>query len=216
MISRQMTAVVLCLLAATGFLVADSSTACAGLITFDEFPATNNGSPVTNEYAGVGVLFDTGNAGTWGGLANGDPGNWGVDGTNGPQFLGNNNTGAESFSFATGESTVSFDASRTNGSAAGQTLTANAYDASNSLVATETLTLGDINTWSTFSLAGAGIVLVDLIGSTNGFSPYGIDNLQFVAVARVPEPGSMAIVLGTGLLALAGVLCRSRSVRSPA
>ena len=190
-------------------LFAFSTLATAGTITFDEYPATD-GTPITTQYTGVGVTFDGNNAGTWPGLAGGDPGNWGVNGTNGPQFLGNNgeNNYMQSIFFSTAQPSVSFDASRTNGSSAGQTLTADAFDASNNLLATETFTLGDINTWSSFSLTAPGIVRLDIIGSDfNGFSPYAIDNLTYGATPT-PEPAGI-LMLGAALAGLAGLKRRS-------
>jgi hypothetical protein len=184
-------------------LVATGIIASAETINFDEFAATDNDAQLTTAYAGDGVTF-SGNAGTWGGIAHGDPGSWSVNGTNGPNFLGDNgaNNGAtytDFINFATAQSSVSFDASRTNGSSAGQTLKVEAFDASNALLDTETLTLGAINTWSTFDVNGADIATVELIGSANGFSPFGIDNLEFTAAA--PEPG-YAVILAVSLLGL--------------
>ena len=185
-----------------------ASTSFAGVITFDEFPATNNNVALTTAYSALGVTFDDRNSGTWGGIANGDPGSWDLNGTNGPQFLGNNglNDGdsyAESIFFAVGQTSVSFDASRSNGSSAGQMLTADAYNGSGTLVDSEVLTLGNINTWTTFTLLGSDITRVDLTGSINGFSPYGIDNLQFSS-STVPEPSYM-VLLGPILAGLIGV-----------
>ena len=196
-------------------LAALASTCSAGVITFDEFPAMDNGAALTTAYSGIGVTFDDRNTGTWDGIDNGDPGGWGVNGTNGPNFLGNNGgnngeTYAESIFFAVGQATVSFDASRTGGSSSGQTLTANAYDGSNNLIDSVVLTLGNVNAWTAFSVSGAGIARVDVIGSTSGFSPYAIDNLQFTSgSASVPEPGSI-LLLAIGVAGLAGVK-RARS-----
>ena len=179
----------------------------AVVITFDELPAMNNNLPLTSAYAGVGVTFDNRNSGIWGGLAEGDPGNWQVNGTSGPQFLGNNgqnnnSTYAQSIFFATPQFFIYFDATRTEGSGAGQTLTANAYDSLNDLVATETLVLGNVNAWSTFTLNAANIVRVDTVGSAQGYSPYAIDNLNY---NTVPEPSTLALA---GIIGLSPILCR--------
>lgn len=192
-------------------LLAIMSIASADIITFDEFPAMNNNAALTNAYAGIGVTFDTRNSGTWDGIANGDPGNWGVNGTNGPNFLGNNGgTYQESIFLGTGVDDISLDASRTNGSSAGQQLTVDEYNAAAVLVASETLTLGAINTWSTFDLGGLDGTELVLTGSINGFSPYAIDNIQFSS--SVPEPTSV-ILMSTMLLAVAFV-ARKRIARA--
>lgn len=180
------------LLILSGFAGADT-------INFDEFPATNNNVPLTVLYAGMGVTFGTDNSGTWGGNSNGDPGNWDLEGTNGPQFLGNNglnngSTYVTSIFFATSVANVSVDVSRSNGSSPGQTLTASAFDGA-TLLGSTTVTLGPINTWTTISLMFEGIDSVILDGSQTGFSPYGVDDLNFNVSAAVPEPASLTLLL---------------------
>jgi hypothetical protein len=186
-----------------------ASPGLAATITFDEFPATNNNAPVTNAYAGLGVLFDGDNSGTFGGLSAGDPGNWDLEGTNGPAFLGNNglnnaSTYVSTIHFTSGTGFVSFDVSRSTGSADGQTLTASVFNGA-TLLGTTVLTLGPINTWTTLSFTAVGIDRLVLDGSQTGFSPYGVDNLVFDH-APVPEPTTLLLV-GSGVL---GGLVRSR------
>jgi hypothetical protein len=188
------------------------SIAHAGIINFDEYTATNSNVPVTTLYSSLGVTFSATNFGIWSGIANGDPGAWGLNGTNGSDFLadnGGNNGGSytDYMYFATAQSSVSFDASRSDGSSAGQTLEVNAFDGG-SLVATESLALGNINSWTTFDLTGSGITEIELVGSSNGFSPFGIDNLQFSSsTTTTPEPSSF-LLLGSGFAALAGIIKR--------
>ncbi len=168
-------------------------------ITFDEFPANNNNTPIITEYTGLGVNFDSDNAGTWGGISAGDPGNWGLEGTNGAAFLGNNGLGGTTITsiyFSSLINNVSFDTSRSLGSSVGQTLTVNAYNFA-TLVSSQTITFGDINTWTSVSFATSGIDSLFLVGSDSGFSPYGIDNL----VVAVPEPEMYGMLLaGLGLM----------------
>jgi hypothetical protein len=180
----------------------------AATINFDEFGATS-GSAITSQYEYLGVTFGGNNAGTWGGNLNGNPGNWGLEGTNGSAFLGNNGQNINNYDtsifFTTAVSFVSVDISRSDGSFDGQTITALAYDAADTLLgSTNVITLLPVNSWSTVSLNFVGIRKVVLDGSSEGFSPYGIDNLQFSAAAAVPEPLTLWL-LGAGLIGLAGI-----------
>ncbi len=185
----------------------------ATTITFDEFAATNNNSPLTTLYAGLGVTFGTDNSGTFGGIGQGDPGSWSLLGTNGSAFLGNNgvrngNSYVTTIFFSSAATNVSFDVSRSNGSSPGQTLMASAYNGA-TLLSSMTLSLGAINSWSSHSIFNmAGIDKLVLDGSQSGFSPYGVDNLQFNSAAPVPEPETYAMMLaGLGLL---GIVARRR------
>ncbi|MGD0276132.1 MAG: PEP-CTERM sorting domain-containing protein [Syntrophales bacterium] len=186
------------------FILFLSVLAQAATITFDEYPSNNNNQAITNLYSSLGVIFGADNSGTFAGIANGDPGNWGLNGTNGPAFLGNNgqnnnDTYITTIDFTSLISSVSFDVSRSNGSSSGQALTAAAYSAG-SLLGSQTITLGDVNQWSTISLNFANIDEVILTGSIINYSPYALDNLQFTSV---PEPTSL-ILLGLGFIGLAG------------
>ena len=192
---NKLSALVLAALALAG------AQAQATTITFDEFAATNSNTALTGAYSAQGVVFGNDNSGTWGGTGQGDPGNWGVAGTNGTQFLGNNGVNgpySTTISFASAQSLITFDASRTNGSSGGQTLTVDAYTGS-TLVSASTVTLGAIDSWSNISISGAGITSLVLQGSVTGFSPYGIDNLSF-STSAVPEPATLSLMAaGLGL-----------------
>ena len=181
--------------------------ASATTITFDEFAASNGAPALTTRYTGSGVTFGGTNAGTWDGIAKGDPGSWGVDGTNGQEFLGFNNSTGDTLMFSSPISFISLDASQTNGSTSG-TFTLNAFNGA-ILIDTITGRLGAINSWSSFSLADPSITSVQIIDIGDGFSPFAIDNLTFTSGgAGVPEPMSLAL-LGAGLAGL-GVVRRRR------
>lgn len=190
-----------------------STAANAGTITFDEYAAGNSNTPITTLYSSLGVVFSNDNSGTWGGLGNGDPGSWSLLGTNGSAFLGNNgvNNGDSyitTISFTSPVASLAFDISRSNGSSAGQTLTAGVY-LGGSLIGSQSITLGAINQWTSVSFGAGSYDKLVLTGSAAGFSPYGIDNLQ---IAAVPEAETYAMLLaGLGLM---GSIVRRR--KSPA
>lgn len=185
----------------------------AATITFDEYAANNSNAPITSLYSSLGVVFGSDNAGTWGGLGNGDPGNWDLMGTNGSAFLGNNgttngNSYVTTISFTSPIASLAFDISRSNGSSAGQTLAANIYLGS-TLVGSQSITLGAVNQWTSVSFGAGSYDKLVLTGSATGFSPYGIDNLQ---IAAVPEAETYAMLLaGLGLM---GSIVRRRKSKA--
>lgn len=199
------------------FLLIAVQTTLAATITFDEFPANNSNSALTNLYAPLGVTFGTDNSGIWDGTSQGDPGNWGLEGSNSSAFLGNNgfNNGSSyvsSINFSTLISNVSFDVSRSNGSNPGQELTASAYNGT-TLLSSQSILLGAVNSWTSMMFGIGGISSLIITGSSTGFSPFGLDNLQFnntlvsgldnsqLEVTAVPEPETYALMLaGLGVL----------------
>jgi len=204
---------------ATLLLVASQST-IATTITFDELSANNNNTAITNLYASLGVTFGIDNSSTWGGLSQADPGNWNLEGSNGTAFLGNNGinnngTYVTSINFSSLMSDVAFDVSRSNGSKPGQTLTASAYGGT-SLLSSQSIVFGAINSWTSIAFGMGGISSLVIAGSTTGFSPFGLDNLQFnrtnnllvsginqpqVEVTAIPEPETYVLMIaGLGLL----------------
>jgi len=192
----------------TGFLIlagltASAPAADAAVITinFEEFaPDNGNGGMPANRYAGLGATFAATDDGTtWAGLGGGDPGNWGLAGTNGSTFAGfNGDSYGLSMFFAPGITAFSLDASRSNGSGAGDSVTVQAW-AGATLLQSQTIALGAINTWSAFSLGGPNAANeIRIFGSGQGFHPFGIDNIRFTTV---PEPTTM-LLLGAGIAAL--------------
>ena len=78
------------------------------------------------------------------------------------------------------------------------------------LLSTQSVLLGAINSWSSLTFGIGGIGSLIITGSTAGFSPYGIDNLQFTptddlpVVSAIPEPETYALMLaGLGMLGFA-------------
>lgn len=171
-------------------LAASLSSAGTVILTFDDLPA---GSQVGNQYAAFGVTFSLTDTGIQVGLANGDPGNWGVNGDNGPYFDGFNGNPSygTTLSFTNPVSNFSLDASRTNGSSDGDSLLVSAFDGA-TLLGSDNIAFGPVNTWSTFSLPFDGITSVTVQGSGAGYHPFGIDNVQF---SNVPEPGAAVLTL---------------------
>ena len=206
-------------IAATLLLVASQS-AIATTITFDEFSANNNNTAIANLYAPLGVAFGLDNSSTWSGLSQGDLGQWKLEGSNGSAFLGNNginnnNSYITSINFAGLMSNVSFDVARSNGSNQGQTLIASAYGGT-TLLSSKSIVFGAINSWTSIAFGIGGISSLIITGSSAGFSPFGLDNLQFNAtnnvlvsginqpqaeVTAIPEPETYVLMIaGLGLL----------------
>lgn len=182
-------------------LVSITATANAYVITFDEIvPANGNFDFLTEEYAALGIHFVTTDDGSiMGGISAGDPGNWDLEGTNGPAFLGFNGLSYSlTANFDAAMGLVSLDVSRSAGSSTGDTFTLDAYSGY-TLVGTQTVTLGPINTWSTASIAAAGIDSILMSGAGAGFHPFGVDNLVFNPA--IPAPGALLLaVVGAGIV----------------
>ena len=185
-----------------------SSSATAAVITFDEFAADDaNGAIPAARYSSLGVTFvGTDDGSTWGGNSNGNPGNWGIEGTNGAIFSGfNGSSYSQTLTFDSIIGSFALDASRSNGSTDG-TIFLEGYLGAN-LIASTSAALGAINDWSTLSIA-CNFDRVVYFGTGTGFSPFGVDNLQFDAGA-VPEPATWAfMILGFG--AIGGAMRRQR------
>lgn len=194
-------------------LVAAILTFCASanayVISFEEIPPANgNFGFLTEEYAALGIHFVTTDDGsTWDGMSNGDPGNWDLEGTNGPTFLGFNGASYSAIAnFDVAMGLVSLDVSRSAGSSSGDTFTLDAYSA-NTLVGSQTVTLGPINSWSTVSITAPGIDSIEMSGVGTGFHPYGVDNLIFNPV--IPAPGAL-LLAGIGATLVANLRRRDR------
>ena len=185
------------------------ASANAYVINFDEIPPANDNSGfLTEEYAALGIHFVTTDDGSiMGGMSNGDPGNWDLEGTNGPAFLGFNGASYSAIAnFDVAMGLVSLDVSRSAGSSSGDTFTLDAYSG-NTLVGTQTVTLGPINTWSTLSISAAGFDSIQMSGAGLGFHPFGVDNLKFTPA--IPAPGAL-LLAGIGAALVANLRRRKR------
>lgn len=190
-------------------LVVIALPASGAIISFEEFPADNDNGPMpAGRYSSLGITFGaTDDGSTWGGLDNSDPGNWGLLGTNGSTFSGfNGDSYGLTTTFATDVSGFSLDVSRSNGSEPGQIFTLQGYNNS-VLVDSVTVTLGEINSWTSVSLAGV-IDETRWIGDTRDtFNPYGVDNVSWKDgdTNNVPESGSSLAIFGLTLAGLVGI-----------
>jgi hypothetical protein len=185
--------IALVLLLACQFHVAQA----ANLI-FDDLP---RGKQVGNQYASQGIFFSPYDFGVQDGIANGDPGGWVLNGTSGPAFLGFNSQSIVPFrmvlDFTAHVSSFSVDASRANGTTTGQTFTL-AGLMNGVVVESKTYGFGPINTWLTASITGE-FDRVDWFseGKPNASYAFGVDNVNFTFV---PEPSSLTLALGAGVL----------------
>lgn len=196
-----------------------AGSASAQVISFDDVPAPGGGAAIPSDlYSGLGVTFTSADDGSVaGGISAGDPGNWGLEGTNGPAFSGfNGNSYAMTIDFDTEVSGFSLDASRSNGSSDGDSITVEGYLGA-ALVDSVTVNFGAINTWSSISLSGV-IDNVSIQGSGAGFHPFGIDNITWSAggapapVPVLPVQALLALIMLLGLVALRRVQPRKSAV----
>src|SRR5665213_3128003 len=152
--------------------------------TIVDFQATCGGAvsgacTVGATYAGIGLTFTPNTQAVCMGISNGDPGSWGLEGTNSAKFLcfnGSNPGYAMDLALATPTNSFKLDVSRSNGSSVGDTFTINALNGA-TLLTTQTVTLGPINSWTTVTLSVPGINHVTWTGNGAGSHPFGVDNL---------------------------------------
>lgn len=138
-------------------------------ISFDEDPPSG-----LAQYTAIGVTYGTNNAGILPGLSEGDGGNWNLEGTNGSYFVGYNGPYSDDITFDETVDSASIDVARSNGSSDG-TITLEALSGA-TVVDTDTVVLGDVNTWSTLTVSGP-MDGVRITGDGTDFHPFGVDNL---------------------------------------
>ena len=147
------------------------------------------------------------------GLSEGDPENWGLEGTNSPKFLcfnGGNPGYTMDLALATPTTTFKLDVSRSNGSSDGDTFTINAFNGA-TLLTTQTVTLGPINSWTTVTLSASGINHVTWTSNGSDFHPYGVDNIVFASIAPpIPTQSPWAMGVVALLIAAFGFLALRR------
>jgi hypothetical protein len=172
-------------------LSAAGPSARAEVISFEEIAAQNsNASPVSEEYAALGVHFVTTDDGSvWSGTSAGDPGGWQLEGTNGTSFLGfNGKSYGLTVDFDAPVSGFQVDVAASMGSQPGQTFTLEGY-LGGALVETVTVTLGGVNEWVTAGLTQDCDEVVWSGGGSSAFRPFGADNVRWSGDGSPPvEP----------------------------
>jgi len=188
-------------------LFASKSRSSAGeiVLTFDDIPAytgNNIDDVIREQYSSLGVHFnDDGRAGgiVRAGISNGDPGNWKLEGTNGPNFLGQNIyglTGIIDFDMPI----YGFSVDAAEGNAPGLVdLVFDAYGPGG-LLETETAS-SPVGIWTTIAFSTkSGITHIDFHSN----SDYGLDNMRF-STTPLPEPSTWLLAtIGAGGLWFVG------------
>ena len=115
-----------------------------------------------------------------------DNSNWGLNGTDGRQFLGQNDDEPVTITFATPINGFQIDCSASAGTANGNGITVTGFSAADAVVDSTSATFPTVDTWTTFSIEGAGITSVTLAGTPNDASPWGCDRM--ILTTGTPDP----------------------------
>lgn len=154
------------------------------VIDFEGIAPPSGTAPLGATYDPLGVFFNPTDQEVCAGLSAGDPGNWDLEGTNGPAFLGFSTNFLMEVTLSAPYTTLTLDASRSNGSQSGDQLTVSIYSGA-SLLDSTTITFGAINSWTTVTLTDAGgfdrVTWEGLVFP----HPFGVDNLTFDGVIPV-------------------------------
>lgn len=184
--------------------------------------ATSGSCSVGTTYSADGVSFTPPEQTVCMGNTNGDPGNWGLEGTNGAKYLCFNGTNpgySMEIALTTPVLAISMDVARSNGSQSGDSFTIVAYNGATQL-ATQTVILGAVNSWSTVSLTGfTNANRFTWTGNGAGFHPYGVDNIVLdpatsvpATVAPVPALSEWALMaLGVAVVGVAAARKKKRA-----
>lgn len=176
-----------------------ASSAAADSISFEEIPAHNsNRVALSEEYAHLGIHFVTTDDGAiWDGLSNGDPGGWELEGTHGPSFLGfNGRSYALRVLFDVPVPAFLVDVASSGGADPDTVFTLDGYR-DGVLIDSATVVLGAVNEWFTAGLE-AEVDEVVLRGQTQGYRPYGADNLRWGGLDTAPARLDVAIDVRPG------------------
>jgi hypothetical protein len=161
--------------------------AASEVISFEEIPAQNTNTTLSEQYAHLGVHFRSSDDGAiWDGISHGDPGGWGLEGSNGPSFAGFNGRSYRlDLTFDAPTPAFHLDVAAANGYATGGAFALDGYR-EGVLVEHVPATLGGVNQWQTVGLT-VEVDHVVIAGGTTGFHPFGIDNLHWgIDVPQAP------------------------------
>ncbi len=152
-------------------------------INFEEVEVPEDDYVDANIYTAQGVTIE----GAFGIVRDAtDLSNWGLDGTDGRQFLGQNDDQPVTITFATPIDGFQIDCSASLGTSNGNGITVTGLSATDAVVDSMSATFPAVNTWTTFSIEGAGITSVTLAGTPNDASPWGCDKM--IMSTGFPDP----------------------------
>jgi hypothetical protein len=160
------------------------------VIDFEDMNPGNGGtSPLTEEYAELGVHFySLDDASVWSGLSEGDPGGWQVEGTNGTRFLGfDGSSYSVVLTFDAPVQDFQFDLTRAapHPFMAHQVVVAGLLGGE--VVDEQIVYLGAVDAWMTLTVAG-GVDQVVIEGPGQPGTRFAVDNVQWLGPDReVPD-----------------------------
>jgi hypothetical protein len=152
-------------------------------INFEDVVVPNDDYVDANIYTAQGVTIE----GAFGIVRDAaDLSDWGLDGTDGRQFLGQNDNQPVTITFATPINGFQIDCSASEGTSNGNGITVTGLSAADAVVDSMSATFPFVNTWTTFSIQGAGITSVTLAGTPDDAPPWGCDKM--IMSTGFPDP----------------------------